>query len=349
MSEKLLDYKGSNLVSCPSTVPIVLIIVAIALMTPVEALAQTYRVVDLGHGPVSYAQDISDNGTIVGCFISDHITHFFVLGHNSTFEAGPMGGNQICAIGVNNRGEVTGSGRILGDFAVRAFLYRNDVLQLLPTIETGRSDATDINDRGDIVGQALIAFPNSVVPVLYKNGEIINLGIPAGAESGSAVAINNSGQIALYISFGQGLARFFIYEKGTFQDGGTLGGRESIPTRINNRGQVVGYSHTNAGSLHAFLYEHGFMTDLGDLGGGQSVARGVNERGHVVGTSNRTDGTMTTFIWARGEMKDLNLSLIESEGWYISEAAAINNSGEIVGTGLIDGESHAILLVPVSR
>jgi hypothetical protein len=43
-------------------------------------------------------------------------------------------------------------------------------------------------------------------------------------------------------------------------------------------------------------------------------------------------------------MKDLNKLIPAGSGWMLQEAYGINNAGQIVGTGMHNGQEHAFLL-----
>jgi hypothetical protein len=43
---------------------------------------------------------------------------------------------------------------------------------------------------------------------------------------------------------------------------------------------------------------------------------------------------------------DLNTLIPKNSPWYLQNAESINDAGEIVGTGLINGEPHAFLATP---
>jgi probable HAF family extracellular repeat protein len=45
-------------------------------------------------------------------------------------------------------------------------------------------------------------------------------------------------------------------------------------------------------------------------------------------------------------MRDLNDLLINGSGWELSSGQDINNSGQIVGIGTINGQTHGFLLNP---
>ena len=47
-------------------------------------------------------------------------------------------------------------------------------------------------------------------------------------------------------------------------------------------------------------------------------------------------------------MTDLNSDIIPNSGWTLQDAQAINDAGQITGSGLINGHSHAFLLNPVA-
>jgi probable HAF family extracellular repeat protein len=85
-----------------------------------------------------------------------------------------------------------------------------------------------------------------------------------------------------------------------------------------------------AGTVRPADYE---ITDLGVLtGGDESHALAVNESGQVVGWSTtRPRGGMRAFLWQDGVMHDLG-----ALGYGRSEAAGINDQGQIVGSLISD-------------
>ena len=132
-------------------------------------------------------------------------------------------------------------------------------------------------------------------------------------------------------------------------DLGTLGGNSSYAKDINNSGQVVGFAGNANGKTRAFLYEDGNMTDLGTLGKNASRAYGINDSGQVVGYTETANGLPHhAFIYEAGTMTDLNSLLPPSPEWdYIERADSINDNGQIVGRGLVNGKQHAFLMTPI--
>ena len=94
------------------------------------------------------------------------------------------------------------------------------------------------------------------------------------------------------------------------------------------------------------------FTDLGTLGGTWSQAKGVNNWGHIVGFSTLVPGENTigvdnrAFFWANGVMTNLG-SLPGGTG---SEASAINNHDEVVGSCRVPGYvDHAFIWDSVNQ
>lgn len=179
---------------------------------------------------------------------------------------------------------------------------------------------------------------------------VIDLGTLGGAYS-NAAAVNESGQVVgnSHTTGGtQDNQHAFLWQNGTMTDLGTLAGDvRSVAADINDVGQIVGTSVNSNISYHAVLWQNGIMTDLGTLGGGVSGATAINNHGQIVGSSRTTDGAYHVFVWEAGVMYDLNSFLPASSGWELIGATGyidINDVGQIVGRGQINGQNHAFRL-----
>jgi probable HAF family extracellular repeat protein len=242
------------------------------------------------------------------------------------------------AVGVNSRGSVVGtSWSAAGPGAT--------VWQDGGAISLGleNSYGMGINEAGTVVGGGEHGSRGSAF--VHADGETtwIDIGI-----SSAAYGINNYGQVAGTAEMGAGTFRAFTWVAGSgVQVLGTLGGRTSYAAAISDSGIVVGSSTTRSGNLHAYRADADGMHDLGTLGGNMSAAYGVNSAGSVVGYSSTADGAIHAFVWTDGMLFDLNSLMDADSGWTLESAFGINELGQIVGAGRLNGLSSAFLLDPV--
>lgn len=265
--------------------------------------------------------------------------------------------------GINESGWVIGASEtgvtdpVLGAPEFVAVLWRNGQIKNLGTLGGNESLATDVNNRGRIVGFSANSVPDPVSmfgfatqtrPFIWEHGVMRDLGTLAGPD-GAAFLMNERGQvIGQYFLNAAPNAKTGIptqdpilwEEDGTAVDLGTLGGTVGTAVWINNRGQVVGQSSlpTNPGGCnpfgpggsgcHAFFWDKGVMTDLGTLGGDNSTPYSVNDAGEVVGRGD-VPGSQSHhgFLWKGGVMTDLGTP----HGDLCSTAASVNSEGQIVG------------------
>jgi probable HAF family extracellular repeat protein len=261
---------------------------------------------------------------------------------------GTLGGTVSAASGINDSGQVVGYADTSGDAGSDAFLYSGGTMTNLGTLGGTIGQATGINASGQVVGYASTSGNAASDAFLYSGGTMTNLGTFGGTDS-FATGINASGQVVGGAdTSGNAAYNAFLYSGGTMTNLGTFGGTTSEAAGINASGQVVGYANTsgNAGSVsNAFLYSGGTMTNLGTLGGTTSYANGINASGQVVGDAETSGNAhFNAFIYTSSTgMENLNTlyaSLLVSgtgpqEGFVsLTNATAINSSGEIVGYGV---------------
>jgi probable HAF family extracellular repeat protein len=321
---------------------------AISLAASKSALAVSlYSVTDLGAltgEAYSYATDINDSGEVA----INTLDRSFFYSNGSLKTISPLpGDNQLAVTGINNLGQVVGNSANSNNFtANNPFLYGNGLTQPLP-IQNAIPYA--INNRTQVVGGA-----SGLGPFLYSDGVATSIGTPGTV----AYGLNNLGQAVGILNSNTA----FLYENGQTTNLGTLpGDRYSQANDVNDSGQVVGSSGlTGVNDSRAFVYSSN--TGLQDLGRLRptdlfSTGLGINNLGQVVGFSGTNndffaaDGNgLRAFLYSDQTLYDLNNLIAPSSkgGFTLTAASAINNNGQIVGRGAVNGELHAFLLTPIS-
>jgi probable HAF family extracellular repeat protein len=320
----------------------------------------TYSIKELGTlgGNVSEngsaAWGINDSGEVVGyTTTSSGGTHAFLYSGGRMQDLGTLpGGGFSFARDVNDSGQVVGYSTITSTGETHAFLYSDgkmhDLNDLIPA-DFGLEliDAYAINNSGQIVGSGFTSNGEGRA-FLYSDGQIQDLSMLIG--DAGASDINDSGQIVGAAETPTGELQAFVYSEGEMQPLGTLlGGGDSQAMSISDSGRhIAGFAFDRDQSPHAFLYSGEQMQDLGTLPGiYQSFAEDVNDSGQVVGYASNCC-TMAAFVYSDGEMQDLNDFIPVDSGLELNQASGINNSGQIVGFGMLNGEARAFLATPAT-
>ena len=322
------------------------------LALAVAAPAQTFTVTDLGalNGSPTYATAINDHGVISGFSQPTLASARAWIWKNGTgfTDVGSLGGsdNRGLAVGVDDRlyGYLSDAAELQ-----HGFVWDGATLSDLGYLATGDAVLPQaVNAGGVITGYTNTA--GTTLGFKITSGVMSALGTLPGADvpaTSAAYDINDAGQIVGVASWiGGGTRAFRTDVSGALVSLGTLGANDSFATAINSAGQVAGYSTNASNVMHAFFYADGAgMRDLGVLpGGAESRAYGMDDSGSVVGASSDAAGNSRAFLWMPGAMRDLNDLIPPNSGWVLNEARDVNNSGDIVGYGTINGSQHAFLL-----
>ena len=332
-------------------------VVCLALAFTSSSVAQTYTVTNIGTlgGNDSVALSINDLGEVVGYSkTADGEVHAFRYFREALFDLSTLGGKESYAYVITNSGILLGDSKT-SEGIVRPFMGApNSPLLNLGDDPHSFSSARGSNNVGQVVGFRVITDEHGQShkrAYLYTTHRTIDLGTFGGKQS-DAIAINDGGEVVghLYTQYHDGPKRVVLYHGGKVIEIGTFGGNNSNGVAINTQGQVVGYADLPGGDQRAFLFAQGKMKNLGTLPGGtQSFAYGIDGRGRVVGASDAKDSALRAFIYSDGVMQDLNKLIPADSGWVLTEAKGINEAGQIVGYGFLDGERRAFLLTPVKQ
>lgn len=330
--------------------------IAFLLLPALLKAGIVYSITDLGAlpgGMATFAAGISSNGLVTGSgdtagassqpFLWSTGTGLLAIDASSPLAKG---------MGVNASGTVVGYAYSAGFSNYGAYYTTGTGTALIPTLGGDYNAATAINNGGTIVGYSATSTSEGspIRAFSYSSAVLTPLGVLSGGANSQANAINSSGVIVGQADTSDGSLHAVTLAGGTWSDLGVpLGYASSVASAISDAGDIAGWLDDGFGDTMAFLWTplSNSMTSLGALAAdGNSQARGVNSSGLVVGTSDRI-----AFLYQDSGMYDLN-SLLDpaaAAAWQLTDAAAINDLGQIVGTGDIDGQTHAFLLNPLSN
>ena len=237
----------------------------------------------------------------------------------------------------------------------------------------------DVNDGDIAVGMGFGVYSGR--PIMVNNGVITDLSTLNGADKASeAYAINNNGLICTSTEFENGGLIIDIAHS-TVTNLSFAGMSNPQPYTINLDGDFAGTCMVN-GNLHGFWSRGPTCADLGPveyppiklnnagtllgvwgvtwtwdatmsmptLNNLQLPATAeimsINDHGAMVGWMAGGSGDVATLFEANG-VTDLN-SEITAPGWVLTEAYAINNTGQIAGAGYLNGVNMGFLLDPIT-
>ena len=324
-----------------------LMLLLLSVASPYFAFGGEYTLIDLGTlgGPESTARGINDNRQVTGIsHVTETVRHAYVWDEvNGMRDLGTLGGTDSGGIAINNSGKVGGWSDFDGNEPFHTFFHDGTTMHDLGTLGGDYSIVFAMNDNDQLVGRASLD-EGMYHAFLYENDVMHDLGTLGGTNS-RGFGINEHGQVVgdstLPGNVGQ---HAFIWDQSNgMQSLGTLGGEISGAFAINNLGQVTGRSQYSSTTydFHVFLWdETNGMQDLVGLDGG-GTGYAINDKTQITGDS---DGR--AFVWDRvNGMRDLCVvTNCTDKGWTdLRIGRSINNHGDIVGEGIIDGVNHAFL------
>lgn len=330
---------------------------------PVEAGAgmRGYHVYDLSGGASGFqrmvATGVSDAGTVSGYVIqADSSISPFFWEPGAPWQYLDQGGAQSAwAEAISPTGVIAGYTYEPGDDDVVGHIVRwqkapdADFYGAVDRLEPLRQSAggglgTDVlavNAAGQIL---LGGARNAVIDPAGGATELVAT-IPQGADNPrlAVVDVNVHGQVAGMLGYDpdQVGGPLDDTDHPAIWDGSQPtelpmppGSTEAWARAINDDGHVAtGISTAGA----AWLWRGGSYTYLGDF---EPMA--MNDSDQVVGV-----GPHGAMLWDGQDLVDLNALVDPDAGWRLDDAVAINENGQIAGTGMHDGRQVAFLLDPI--
>ncbi len=352
--------------------------------SPPSPPREYYSITDLGTlgGNASTARAINSSGQVVGeSLTATGNKHAFRTAPNrpinpATDDLGTLGGTTSLAWGINDLGQVVGyaytAAGVQHGFRTAANSPINPATDDLGTLGGPVCVAYAINKYGQVAGYSdsdywggswdLHAFRTAPYsPINPATDDLKMAGVSWSYHQ--AFNINNAGQVVGQVNAGSPLTQHaFRTIPGNpinlaTDDLNVFWSGASVAWGINSVGQVVGMAYpspTDKTKGEAFRTAanspiYSSLDLLGTLGGANSTAISINTAGQVVGFADTLSKGRHAFLWEDAtRMMDLNDLIPSCSGWVLARATCINEAGQIVGGGFLNGNinERAFLLTP---
>jgi probable HAF family extracellular repeat protein len=336
----------NRFLSCGTALPLLLALAAPAA----RALPSLYHLTDLGADSEGVHLDAS--GEVAG--IDDPSNAFApAVWIDGVLTDLPSLDGMGSANSVNASGVVGGS-VLTTDFSSHAALWSSagDLTDLGVVIGANASYVAAINDSGDC---AIIADAHAYLSSACTGTNLVDIGSLGGGDT-SVFGLANNGWITGMSHTGTSALHAFVYRNGHMRDLGELPAyHDAGAYGVNEAGHVVGTLGAHPHHLLAGFFWNGKrMVAIGTLGGKSSQAYGINRFDVVVGSALTAKKDWHAYILDEAtpgsSMLDLNRMLDASgANWTMSEAMDINDAGQILVHGFIQGDIHlrSAVLTPV--
>lgn len=297
-------------------------LVAMFFLVPICLHAEVrYTVVPLVPTAPNYgnggAVAINSLGVSVGSYFNASYTGStaFRYGPGGFEDLGATSGGITYVSGINDDGQISAYGSVLGGSGSHAFRYTPGVgFADLGNFSGRAAETSGINSAGLIAGTYELNDGTEHAYRLSDASGMQDLGVLSGQNS-AAHGINDLGWVT-----GTSANRAFIYSDAL----GMVDIGSGSGWAINNAGVVAGEA-----LRQPVVYMDGEVIPLGGIGS----ARGINNNNVIVGGAD-SGSFQYAFVWSQDEgMEDLNSLIDPNSGWYLATAVGINDAGQIVGGG----------------
>jgi probable HAF family extracellular repeat protein len=211
----------------------------------------------------------------------------------------------------------------------------------------GSSEALEINNAGQIVGSSQNElFADRAFLWTEENG-MQDLGTLGGLES-RGNGINSFGQVVGYSTRSDGFEHAFIWDSvAGMIDLAPDSVLSSRAWGINDQGQIVGEIQGAIRSAFVWDSQQGLQI-LDQPGARFSSATAINNAGQILGAGDPSGLHPELVLWDPiNGLRALTDLIPADSGWQLEFASDINDRGQIVGYGYINGEVRGFLMTPV--
>lgn len=268
---------------------------AVSLVFALPAFCVDYELIDLGNLDdlnIDYGQSINENSQIVGYARSSYEHKQLAYYWDSSSGMSEIGSAYP---ETSYAGSINNQGYVTGGYAGNAYIWHADTGFTFLEDNGKHSSGADINENNNVVGTFYIQRPHSS-RFVYEG---------ALWKNGSLTMLDNESEY-----------------------------HSAMPRAINNSNKIVGriqftyWGHPSYSNKAVLWNEDGSYTYLSNNPDDLSLANDINDNNIIAGSSHHNE-VLSACYW--DENFDIHYLGFLEEGYY-SEAEAINNSGQIVGT-----------------
>jgi probable HAF family extracellular repeat protein len=287
-------------------------------------------------GPSRSYFAIDDHGRVVGTIDNEAV--IWEAGH-VTVLASPPGASRVIATAIS-AGGIAGVAWIGNDEFV--VLWQDEEVLTFPAFDGDSIDVQAISTAGHIPG-SYHRYSEGRSAFVWHDGELTalnDLGRP-----GFTVAwdVNASGVVVGRSKDVDGNPRACRWTDAQASDLGCLPGHlYSDAQRINDLGEIAGISRSADDLKLPVIWQEG---EISELPSALPIDRvwGLNNRGTIIGRHD-VGGVTVEFVWIDGVQYVIEDRLISEEGWQITFAESLNESGQILAFGSLDGTDYGVVL-----
>ncbi len=273
----------------------------------------------------------------------------------------PSGNSITLLTGINDSGTIVGNvvPQHSGGASMQPFFWSNGTATNLPF-----AFATAINASGSISGWSGTIADQNLTALIWSNaqksgaqiltlsGASVGCGAPGTSScSFQAVSLSNAGQAMTNVYYGSTYASsgFFVFPF----TGGQASGGGGLGIGVNSNGWTTFMEgEEGGGDFDAAFAPAGISGDMfSEPVTGMEAAIIAWPFSMYFGPGSASGPALTIMqTTPTGGISEtgapLNELVVNGSGWYLSYVAAINDAGQIVGTGFHNGQQRAFLLTP---
>ncbi len=230
----------------------------LGFLTPHACVWSEHVVRDVSGGTPSVTLSVADSGAMTGTYVtSSGDTHGWCYAQDACgawtwSDVGTLAGSFCAPNAVNSYGVVVGHSHTSA-YENHAFVWKGGVIRdVFPQYQM--SDATSVNDRGDVCGYVRTESGNTVAFVMEHNAEARLLPSLGGEHSG-ALCVTARGDVVGFSSTSQGRRHACLWRGDVVVDMGVLSGdTTSSACSANDAGAVIGQSQSLGHPERQFLW-----------------------------------------------------------------------------------------------